>query len=178
MIKTISTLLMVTTLFFSCEKVEEEPEPIVLVSHGSFEMEGTFTTDGWITNNTSSDPNTPVNGGVWSLRIDPDLVPEEGYADFIMNGLEGSKKYKLTACINSFDNWPGSVSLRKVDSGGGVTVLASESSDENAWILKTLDINTTFNAGDQLVIRLSGGSTEAPAPSKYVLFDLIELTEQ
>ncbi len=178
MIKTTSILLLLTTLIFSCQKVEDEPEPIVLVSHGSFETEGTFTTDGWITNNTSSDPNTPVNGGVWSLRIDPDLVPEEGYADFIMNGLEGSKKYKLTACINSFDNWPGSVSLRKVESGGAVTVLDTESSDENAWILKTLDINTTFNAGDQLVIRLSGGSTETPAASKYVLFDLIELTEQ
>ena len=100
------------------------------------------------------------------------------FASFIMNGLEGSKKYKLTACINSFDSWPGSVSLRKVDSGGGVTVLASESSDENAWILKTLEINTTFIAGDQLVIRLSAGSTETPAASKYVLFDLIELTEQ
>lgn len=178
MMKSILTLLMVTTIFISCEKVEEEPDPIVLVSHGSFETEGTFTTDGWITNNTSSDPNAPTNGGIWSLRIDPDLVPEEGYADFIMNGLEGSKKYKLTACINSFDSWPGSVSLRKVDSGGGVTVLASESSDENAWILKTLEINTTFIAGDQLVIRLSAGSTETPAASKYVLFDLIELTEQ
>ena len=63
MIKTISTLLMLTTLLFACKKVEEEPDPVVLVSHGSFEMEGTFTTDGWITNNTSSDPNTPVNGG-------------------------------------------------------------------------------------------------------------------
>ena len=62
MIKTISTLLMLTTLLFACKKVEEEPDPVVLVSHGSFEMEGTFTTDGWITNNTSSDPNTPVNG--------------------------------------------------------------------------------------------------------------------
>lgn len=177
MIKTTSTLLLLITLMVSCQKEDEIPEDIVLVSHGSFELEGTFTTDGWVTNNTSSDPNAPVNGGVWSLKIDPAITPDEGFADFSMD-VEGQKKYKLTACINSFDNWPGSVSLLQRSSGGDITVLATESSDENAWILKTLEINTTFNAGDQLVIHLSGGSTETPAASKYVLFDLIELTEQ
>ncbi len=176
--KVTSTFILFTILAVSCKKEIIPEEIIVLVDHGSFEQEGNFTTDGWITNNVTSNTTTPTNGGVFSLQINPANSPDEGYADFELTGIEGLKKYKLTAQINSFDNWPGSISLLKVTSGGIKTVLETQSSDENSWVLKTLNCNTTFLAGDKLVIHLSAGSTESAVPSKYILFDLIELTEQ
>ena len=58
------------------------------------------------------------------------------------------------------------------------TVLANVASDENNWVIKTLEVTTSFNSGDNLLVQLSAGSTEVPVASQYVLFDLVELTAE
>lgn len=176
--KSIFTLsIFVSFIFISCKK-EDVPSGNALLSNSSFEENGNFSTSGWVTNNTSSSNNVPADGGEFSLRIDPDVSPTEAFASYTVEGLEGTKLIKLNCSINSFDNWPGSITLKKISSGMITTVLATVGSDENSWLIKTLEVTTTFSTGDKLLVHLSAGSTEVAGTSQYVLFDVVELTAE
>lgn len=168
-------LMLLGVALFSCKK--EDTSAGIEITNGSFEDSG-FSTDGWVVSNTGSSSDVPTGGGAFSLMIAPDGVPAEGYADYTINNLSGTKNLKLTCCIKAFDSWPGSVSLRKVSSSGVISVLGTEASDVSEWTLKTIETSATFNSGDKLVVHLSAGSTEIPVATQYDLFDLVTLSEE
>ncbi|MEZ5014495.1 MAG: hypothetical protein R2794_09405 [Chitinophagales bacterium] len=170
-------ILLTALIFTSCKK-EDMPTDGVLLDNGTFEKNGNFNTDGWELHNCSSDTDVPAGGGNFSLKVSPGSFPDEGYADYVIENLSGSKTFVLKAWLKAFDSWPGNVSLRKVSSGGSVSVLGLEATSENVWVEKTITATTAFNNGDVLVVRLSAGSSEVPLTSQYVLCDLISLEEQ
>jgi len=171
------SILILFAALAGCKK-EETPQPgDNLVINGSFEDNGSFSLDGWTDNNTASNTDVPSGGGNFSLKITPASSPAEGYADYEITDITGTKNFKLTCYIKASGDWPGSVTLRKIDTDGNTTVLGSEATSENAWTSKSIEITTTMATGDKLVVHLSAGSTEAGAPDQYALFDLVELKE-
>ncbi len=173
----ISSLLLITLFIAACKKEDTIQPGDNLITNASFEDNGNFSLDGWVDNNSSSDTDVPGGGGNFSLKIAPATSPAEGYANFEINDLQGTKSFKLSAWVKSFGDWPGSVALRKVDSDGIVTILATQASSTNTWEEKIIEITTTLSTGDKLLVHLSAGSTEAGTPDQYALFDLIELKE-
>ncbi len=171
-------LVFATIILFGCNKENPVQPGDNLITNGSFEDNGNFSLDGWTNNNTSSSTDVPGGGGSFSLKIDPASSPAEGYAEFAVEDLSGTKSFELTAFIKSFGDWPGSVTLKKVADDGTITILATDASSENSWLQKTLSITTSFSTGDKLMVHISSGSTEAPTPDHYALFDLLVLKEQ
>ncbi|MFI5171797.1 MAG: carbohydrate binding domain-containing protein [Chitinophagales bacterium] len=169
--------LIISGVLISCKK-DDVPLDGALITNGSFEDGNNFSTDGWLTSNTSSNTNVPAGGGQFSLKISPMTSPSEGFASYTIEGLEGTKILNLSCYINSFDNWPGSISLKKINTDNITTIIATIASDENSWLQKTLEVTATFSTGDKLIVYLSAGSTEVPVASQYVLFDLVELTAE
>ena len=167
---------IVTITIISCNK-DETPTPDGLLSNGSFEDGGSFSTDGWSVSNGASDSDVPDGGGSFSLKLNPASLPGEGYADYIIEDLEGSHTFNASCFMRSFDDWPGSITLKKRTADNVVTILATAASSDAGWIEKTISASATFNSGDVLIIHLSAGSTEIPIDSKYVLFDLVTIEE-
>lgn len=144
-----------------------------LMSNGSFESGGSFSTSGWQTSGAASSSDVPTDGGSFSLRLNPQSVPGEGYALYRISDLSGAQVLTISGFIKSFGSWPGVITVQKEDADNTVTILASANSVDPAWVEKTLEISSTFNTGDELIIKLSAGSTEIPIDTKYALFDLI-----
>ena len=177
--KSIITILCIVFILTNGCKKEDTIQPgDNLITNGSFEDNGNFSLDGWTNNSTESNTDVPGGGGSFSLKISPAISPAEGYADFEITDLTGTKNFELTAFIKSFGDWPGSVTLKKIADDGTITILATAASSENNWIQKTLDISTSFISGDKLVVHISSGSTEAVTTDHYALFDLVVLKEQ
>lgn len=175
----INTILISAAIglaMISCNK-DETPTPDGLMSNGSFENGGSFSTDGWSVSNGASDSDVPDGGGSFSLKLNPASLPGEGYADYIIEDLEGSHTFNASCFMRSFDDWPGSITLKKRTADNVVTILATAASSDAGWIEKTISASATFNSGDVLIIHLSAGSTEIPIDSKYVLFDLVTIEE-
>ncbi len=161
-------------LVASCKK-EDVPAGLT-ITNGSFEN-GSFSTEGWTTQNTSSSTDVPADGGTYSLKIDPGTFPDEGYADYTIEDLSGTKNLRLTCYCKAFGAWPGSVTMRKLEEDGTSVILGTEASDVNAWTMQTIEVSVNFVQGDKLIIHLSAGSTEIPVDTQYALFDKVELSE-
>lgn len=144
-----------------------------LMQNGSFESNGSFTTDGWLTSGAASSTDVPENGGSFSLRINPQSVPLEGYAEYRIEDLSGAQAFTISAYIKSVGTWPGTLTVKKEAADNTVTILASTNSAEAEWTEKTVSVSSSFESGDALIIKLSAGSTEIPTDTKYALFDLI-----
>ncbi len=162
-----------TGWLISCNTTDT-PED-ALLTNGSFESGGSFSTDGWSTNGGQSSTDVPSGGGSFSLRLDPQSVPQEGYAEYSIQQAEGSQSYTITAYIKSVGTWPGTITIKKREADNTVTILASTNSADAEWVQKTLSVSSTFASGDELIIKLSAGSTEIPTDTKYALFDLITI---
>ncbi len=168
-------LIMALAVVVGCSKEDELAD--ALMTNGSFELNGNFSTEDWTVSGGSSSADVPTGGGSYALRLDPQGFPGEGYAEYVISGLTGTQDITITAFIKAFGDWPGSITIRKRTADNVLTVLATASSNTNVWEEKTLAISGNFEEGDELIIKLSAGSTEIPVDTKYVLFDLITVTQ-
>jgi hypothetical protein len=171
-----ASICLTMTVCMSCNK-EETPDAGIQISNGSFESDGSFSTSDWTVANGSSSTDVPTGGGSFSLKLSPGTSPAEGYADYIISDLTGSQTFNLSCYMRAFDSWPGSISLKKRTADNVTTILASEASSAGEWVEKNISATATFDSGDVLIVHLSSGSTEIPVDTKYVLFDLVTLTQ-
>lgn len=169
-IRNLQLFLIFSVLIFSCNNNEVAPGTL---ANSSFELNGAFSTEGWVTNNASESNEAAPDGGNFSLKIVPGYVPDEGYAEYVIEGLEGSQNITLSGYIKASGGWPGSITLKKVTADNAVTVLGVEYSSDSEWTKKTISTTTELNSGDVIVVKLSAGGTEVSTIDQYDLFDQI-----
>jgi len=170
-----SIFILCAVLSLTACKKEETPEGYV--SNGSFESNGNFSTDGWVVSNGTSATDVPTGGGSYSLRLNPAASPGEGYAEYVISDLEGAIAMDISCYMKAFGDWPGSLTVKKRTEDNVVTTLGTIAYSENNWAQKTVSIAGSLESGDELIIHLSSGSTEIPIDTKYVLFDLVVVSD-
>ena len=170
-------LLIYVLLIATITGCSKDDKADVLMSNGSFELNGSFTDDDWLVIGGSSSSDAPTDGGNFSLRLDPQVFPDEGYAEYVISGLTGVQNLTISAYIKAFGDWPSSITVSKLTADNVTTVLATTSSNAAEWTESSVSISSQFEEGDELLIKLSAGTTETPVSIQYVLFDLITVQQ-
>lgn len=175
---TISKVFAIATgcliLLNSCKKEEIIPANN-LIGNYSFEENGIFNTDTWNVNNTTYSTIVPENGDDFSIKIFQDTIPDDGFAEFIVEGYSGEHTITFTCQANAFGGITGDVQLRIESTGETGALIANTSYTQNNWEEITLTATATFSEGDKLIVHLGAGSSENPDISQFMLYDLVTL---
>lgn len=167
-------LLLFAILFlFNCSSDNEPEANNNLILNSTFENSNEFDFQNWTGRNYASNDDTPVNGGNFSLQLEPNWAPDEGFAETVIANLEGAVSLNFD-CDTKTINWIGKIIILKEDIDGTRTEISNISFDNSDWQNVSFDINTNLVSTDLLIIHLSAGITEI-ATGK-VLFDNIRIT--
>jgi len=168
------SVVIFSIIQFSCVSNVQESKVEYVVYETSFEKDSLPDYTGWYgtINKESFFKDAPLDGGIWSLMLEPRWAPQEGYAETYITKEEGEGIYKLKAWVKNLDSWRGVVSLG-LKRDGKMVRLKSAISYSKSW--EEVVIQDTFSVlkSDTIVIKLSAGMTEV-ATAK-VLFDKIML---
>lgn len=169
----VRSIIACSIIAFSFTACNSDTEGNGNLMNGSFEQNGAFSLDGWTTTTGTESTDAPDNGGNFSLKLTPASLPDEGYAEYVIEGIEGAVNITLSVSIKSFGGWPGNLTLKKVDENNAVSILGVAASSDSNWVQKTISTSTTLNTGDVLIVKLSAGTTEIVTDGQYDLFDQV-----
>ncbi len=166
-----ASLIVITA---GCKDEVLPPEGNMITNY-SFEENGVFSSTGWTVNNTTYTTLVPEGGGDFAIKVFQDTLPDEGYVEYVVDGLIGDKAIVFDCEANAFGGCVGTVSLIVESTGETQTVIATTNVDQNTWTPKNLTANATFVAGDRLFVRMSAGGVLSPVTTQFVVFDLATL---
>jgi hypothetical protein len=161
-------------LMNSCKKEDIIPANN-LIDNYSFEENGVFSTTGWDINNITYSTIVPENGDDFSIKIFQDTIPDEGYAEFLIEGYSGEHTVTFTCQANAFGGITGNVKLRIESTGETGAEIANATYTENVWGEINLTATAIFSEGDKLIVHLGAGSGENPVATQFMLYDLATL---
>ena len=176
----IRILILFAALFFSsCTKQHPLMIPgsmhVNLIQNESFESAGNPDLSHWYSDYPQAGDSvlndTPPGGGFWSLRLEPQWLPSEGFREQAVAIGPGTGIYTLSCWIKNF-NWTGSMSLRLRRAGITVTIGQVTNSDSVWTYISRTDTVTTLPM-DTLIVHLSDGSTEVA--SGWSAYDRVSL---
>ena len=154
-------------IFCSCRKEHPLITPVNahanLILNGSFENSGFPDLSHWYSDQLmtgdSVNHDAPSGGGQWSLHVEPQWFPQEGYREQAIVAGTGTAIYTLSCSMKNFNNWTGTMSLR-LRRAGITAIMGQISSNDSVWTNVSLTDTVTLLPTDSLLVHLSAGSTE------------------
>jgi hypothetical protein len=146
-----------------------------LLLNSSFEQGGVFSLAGWQVFDTSavkSSSDVPSNGGSYSVSIDA-VWGLQGFIRTAVPAVPGTAIYQFSSWAKAV----GSAGMGKMDLGlkqaDSTHALKGLTVADSIWHHYSLIDTVTANAGDSLVITLSGGFSQLETGTTY--YDLCRL---
>jgi hypothetical protein len=175
---TASVICLLLAVALSCSNggITDPTDPDVVI-YESFEKDGRPSLAGWSPDDTTShikfSRDVPPGGGNWSLAIEPDWAPGFYLACKIAPALQGTNRYRLSFWARTTDS-PGFARLNFNEADSSVVrrfILIADA----AWSPYSVVDTIAANAGDSILVGLSGGFAEVWVDPSYTYFDLVKL---
>ena len=167
-------ILIAALNIYGCEKDISTPRQKDgnLIINSSFENDRGSSFEGWTGSNYSLMNDVKAGDGNWSLQLQPEWFPGEGYAETFITGFNGD--YKLFfSCDTKTINWTGQLILRLKTKDGELTDLQKITFNNTEWNSVTVTTTVILSNTDELIVHLSAGATEVA--NGDVLFDNVTL---
>ncbi len=169
-------MLMLLAFALQCEE-PNDIEPDNLITNPSFEIDSQPSLDGWTSPIDLAYYNifkedAPPEGGHWSIRLEPGWVPQEGFIETIITGINERGIFELSAWMKTVNPpWNGYISLVQIREGKVIHKKSGLFNDFNEWSVVSFNDTLTIDLTDTLNIKLSAGMAEVSVSA--ILFDLV-----